>query len=417
MSRRHHDEDAGNGRSHSESRHPVIATRVGLETLVDRLLDRAEIGLDCEFHGEGRYQPQLCLVQVAWDGGLAAIDPFEVDLAPLGPLLENDRIVKVLHAALNDIPLLVSATGHPVRNVFDTQIAGAFAGQGATPAYTALVHNLRGVSLSKKSRFTDWTVRPLSDDQVEYALDDVRHLLDVARALRDRLSRSGRSAWADEVTREMVERAHTPRDRDRLWLRLGPHKGMTSRQLAVLREVAAWRDRRAEAINKPLSTVAPDDAIRQVVFDLPETVRDVLAMRGMQRVGSNGAEGLLEAIRRGLELPDDRCPPVVTVPRRDDRVDAVAHLLTTALKARAGTIGVAQTMIATRDQVEQLVAWHFGDRPEPADGIALLTSWRREAAGDLLLSFLEGHVGLRVDAASDDGVALVPLDVSGAAVT
>lgn len=393
--------------------HPVIATQAELEALVGRLRTQTEIGIDCEFHGEGRYWPQLCLVQIASADEMAAIDPFAVDLAPLGELLADPHILKVLHAALNDIPLLVTATGATVANVFDTQIAASFAGLGATPAYTVLVERLRGVSLSKKSRFTDWTVRPLSQAQVEYALDDVRHLLGVAQALRDRLDADGRTAWVAQATDDLVEKALTPRDRSKLYLRLGPHKGMSPRQLAILREVAEWRDRRAESINKPLGTVAPDDALRQVVFDAPQTAQDVFAMRGLQRVGNSGVEGLLSAVRRGLELPPEECPPVVGGGRRDDRIDAVAQLLTTALRVRAGELGVAQTMIATREQIEQLAAWHFAGGRESDEQVVLLQGWRRAAAGDLLLSFLGGHHGLCVHPDSPDGVVLLPVSQDG----
>ncbi len=160
----------------------MISTQAGFQALLVRLRGQPEVAIDCEFHGEGRYYPQLCLVQLAFGGEVVAIDPFVVDLGPLGEVLADASILKVFHAGENDLPLLTNAAGQPVRNVFDTQIAAAFVGHGAAPSYSLLVERLCRVTLSKKSRFTDWVARPLSEEQVAYALDDVRHLLKVAAA-------------------------------------------------------------------------------------------------------------------------------------------------------------------------------------------------------------------------------------------
>ena len=220
----------------------MISTQADFQALLTRLRGQPQIAIDCEFHGEGRYYPLLCLVQLCAGEEIVAIDPFKVDLKPFGEVLADPSVVKVFHAGENDIPLLAEATGQPVCNVFDTQIAAAFVGYGAAPGYTLLVDRVCGVRLSKKSRFTDWAARPLSPDQVTYALDDVRHLLPLADTLSTELVEQSRLEWAEMAIDEMVAKALKPRDRTRLYLKLGPLKGMSSRQLAVLREVAAWRD-------------------------------------------------------------------------------------------------------------------------------------------------------------------------------
>ncbi|MBX0328474.1 HRDC domain-containing protein [Oscillochloris sp. ZM17-4] len=383
----------------------IIDTQADFLALLDRLRGQPELAIDCEFQREGRYHPLLCLVQIAAGDDIVAIDPFAIDLAPLGDVLADPSVLKVLHSAENDIPLLASATGQPVRHVFDTQIAAAFVGHGASPGYTLLVDRICGVALSKQSRFTDWVARPLAEEQVAYALDDVRHLLQVAAALRADLARRGRQQWAALAVDDMLTKAHRPRDRARLYLKLGPLKGMSARQLAVLREVADWRDRRASSIDRPLQSVAPDEALRQLAFEPPRTAADVARLRGLQRVGS-GVPSLLAAVRRGLELPAEACPPVIEPRPRDDRIEIIASLLATALRIRASELEIAPAMIASRYEIEDLVEWHLAGRPEPMPEIAHPGGWQRAAAGEALLAVLDGGLSLRVQPDAPNGVAL-----------
>jgi ribonuclease D len=391
----------------------MINRQADFHALVGRLRSQPEIGLDCEFHGEGRYYPKLCLVQIAYGDEVVAVDSLEIDLTPLGQVLADASVLKVLHAAENDIPLLAGATGQPVRNVFDTQIAAAFVGHGASLSYTALVEKLCGVTLSKASRFTDWATRPLSPEQVAYALDDVRHLLSVAAALREDLDRRGRLRWATMAAEDVVTRALAPRDRSRLYLRLGRLKGMSTRQLAVLREVAGWRDRRAAEINRPVQTVAPDEALRQMAFGPPRTEADVVRLRGLQRIGG-GVTGLLAAVRRALEMPEADCPtPVAETGARGEHTELVSMLLATALRVRAKELEIAPSLIAGRDQLEHLADWYFSARSGPPPEVVLPGGWRRDAAGEMLLSVLSGKHGLRVSPDGPDGVVIAPIPDGG----
>ena len=385
----------------------MISTQAGLQTLVGRLRNQSEIAIDCEFHGEGRYYPELCLVQLASGEEAVALDPLELDLAPLGEVLADASVVKVFHAGENDIPLLAEATGHPVRNVFDTQIAAAFVGHGAAPSYTSLVERLCGVTLSKGSRFTDWRARPLSKEQLSYALDDVRYLLRAAEALREELARRGRLEWAAMAAEEMVAKALAPRDRSRLYLKLGRLRGLSPRQLAVLREVADWRDRRAASINRPVQTVAPDQALLQIAYDPPRTEADIGRVRGLQRIGG-GAHSLIEAIRRATQLPASDYPPAAEAGPRDERTELVSSLLATALRVRANELGVAASAIAGREQLDYLTAWYFSGRREPQPEVVRPGGWRRAAAGELLLSVLEGRYSLSVSPDGPGGVIIAP---------
>jgi ribonuclease D len=386
----------------------MISTDADLRALLERLRGRAEVSLDCEFHREGRYHPQLCLVQLSSGEEMAALDPFEVDLSPLGEVLADASVVKLFHAAENDLPLLADATGGTIRNVFDTQIAAAFVGHGAAPAYTVLVERVCGVSLSKRQRFTDWSARPLSKEQVAYALDDVRYLPRVAAELRAELERRGRLQWASMAFEEMAAKALAPRDPSRLYLRLGPLRGMSPRQLAVLREVAVWRDARAAEVDRPLQRVAPDEALRQIAFNPPRNAGDVGRLRGLQGIGG-GAAGLLAAVRRALEMPAEDCPPVSESHERDERTELVSQMLATALRSRANELELAPTLIANRDQLEQLAVWHFAGRQGAPPEAAVPGGWKRDAAGEMLLALLEGRYSLRVKADAPGGVEIMPV--------
>lgn len=390
----------------------MISTQADFHALLGRLRGQPEIAIDCEFHGEGRYYPLLCLVQIASGEEVAAIDPLTVDLTPLGEVLADASVLKVFHAGENDLPLLARAAGLPIRSVFDTQIAAAFVGHGAAPGYSLLVERICGVTLSKKSRFTDWAARPLSQEQVAYALEDVRYLLKVAVTLRQELVLRGRLEWAKMATEDMVAKALVPRDRSRLYLKLGPLKGMSSRQLALLREVAAWRDQRAEESNRPTQSIAPDEALRQMAFEPPRTAADVGRLRGLHRIGDR-VSGLLAAVRLALELPDADCPPVVGARGRDERMELVSLLLATALRVRANELNIAPSRIASRDQLEYLVAWYFSGRHESPPEIVLPNGWKRAAAGEMLLSFLAGHHSLCVSPDAPDGVTLSPVSPGG----
>jgi ribonuclease D len=346
-------------------------------------------------------------VQVATVDEAIAIDPFATDMRPLAEILANPAIVKILHAAENDIPLLATASGQPVRNVFDTQIAAAFLGYGTTPAYTTLVERICGVALSKTARYTDWSVRPLSDGQISYALDDVRYLLPVATTLRESLIERGRDTWAARAIDDMCTKSLAPRDRARLYLKLGPFKGMTSRQLAILREVAAWRDLRAAELNQPLQSIAPDEALRQIAFEPPRTAADVERLRGLQRVG-NGMNSLLAAVKHGRELPAAECPPPIESRLRDERAETIAALIATVLRVRANDLQIAPSLIANREQIEELVEWSLTGRHEPAPEIALPRGWRYDAVGQLLLAVLDGHYQIGIDINTSMGVTLAP---------
>lgn len=379
----------------------MISTQREFNELVRKLASHPEIAVDCEFHGEGRYRPRLCLVQLGYSGEGVVVDPLCVDLSPLREVLESESVVKLCHAPEQDIQLLAAATGGTIRNVFDTQIAAAFVGYGISESYATLVESICDVKLSKASRLTNWLARPLTLAQITYAVNDVRYLPQVAAALRNKLIMLDRFAWATTAMSDMVAKALAGRDRSRLYLRIGPLKTLSSRQLAVLRELAVWRDRRAEETDRPPRSVVADEALLQIAVEPPGNAAELVKLRGCDKIGK-GAEGVMKAIEAGRSVSDADCPPVVA--DRDERTDSVAAFLGTALRVRANQLQIAPLIIANREQIEALVTWYFAGRPEPAPEVVTTGGWRRAAAGDLLLSCLEGQQALRVNGEASLGV-------------
>jgi len=386
----------------------MITHQRDLTALLDRLQGVDEVALDCEFEQEGRYAPELCLVQIAGGGELEALDPFEVDLAPLGGLLADESVVKLFHAGENDIPLLARATSGPVRNVFDTQIAAPFVGYRAATSYAHLVERLCGVALRKDKQYTRWAARPLDPEQITYALDDVKYLPAAASALREELTRLGRLAWAMKATDAMVAGALAPRDRSTLYLRLKLRRDMTRRQLAVAREAAAWRDRRAEEIGRSPRRIASDEALVELAAHPPRSSEDLSRRRGLQGVG-RAAVSLFAAIQKALELPESDCPPALERGERDERVELTAMLLAAGLRILAAELRVAPLMIGGRDDLEHLAAWHVAGRRDPPPEIVAAGGWKGDAVGEVLLSILDGRLALRTDGSAPAGVALVPI--------
>jgi ribonuclease D len=390
----------------------MITHQQDLLALLDRLRGAPEVALDCEFEQEGRYTPELGLVQVAGAGELAAIDPIALDLAPLGGLLADASVVKLFHAGENDIPLLARATRSPVRNVFDTQIAAPFVGYRAAVSYTHLVERLCGVVLRKDKGYTRWTARPLEPDQVAYALDDVKYLPTVATTLREELARLGRLEWAAKATDEMVAAALAPRDPSTLYLKLRIRRELNPRQLAILREVTAWRDSRAQELNRAPTRVASDEALVELAADPPRSRDDIAQRRGLQGVGP-AAGSLLAAIRRALEVPESEWPGARERRERDERTELVGMLLAVALRVRARELGLASSVVAGRGELEKLAAWHTSGRGNPPPELVAASGWKGDAVGQVLLAVLDGQLVLRADREAAAGVVLIPASEGG----
>jgi ribonuclease D len=385
--------------------HPahVRSNAVFLE-VVARLKDADEVCLDCEFHGEGRYYPNLCLVQLGSGVEFLTVDPHQVDLAPLAPVLEAEGIRKVLHDGRQDLPILARAVGTTsFRNVFDTQIAAAFAGYGGSIGYGALVSDVCGVELDKSLQVSDWT-RELSDKQLEYALDDVRYLSAVSSALRTRLSESGRLEWVLDACLEAVRRALTKPDPEKLYRRVGSISRLGSAELGILREVAKWRERVAETLDKPVPTVASDLALKSLALQPPKDPRSLERIRGLGAGRAQPwARELLEAVALGATKPEP-APPA----RREQEalIEGLTSVLGLARRFVAIREGVAGELLASQAELRALAEWQLGGRSGESTALAL-SGWRRPLIGELLLEVLAGDVAFRIDPAAPGGTNIV----------
>ncbi|MDQ3815640.1 MAG: ribonuclease D, partial [Armatimonadota bacterium] len=367
------------------------------------------VAFDTEFMSERRYFARLCLVQVRAEtpsGVLEAlIDPFAGGLAPLLEILADAAITKIVHAGGQDLQIFFHGYGCATQNVFDTQIAAAFLGYGHQAGYAEVVRRvLNGPQLSKDQQFTDWSARPLSTEQMEYALKDVRYLPEIYAVLRRELEARGRLAWAETEFRRAEARACAATSPDELYQKFN-WSGLSRRQLAALRELAATRDTLAQSIDKPPSFIVSDPVLLQIAKQQPTTAAELRAVRGVSNLSEAHAREFLAALRRAAELPADQLPERIYNERPDPQTDNVATLLGVMAQLRAGEHDIARTYLAPRDQLTALASWWLrhgraADGAPPPD-LPLLEDWRRELLGAELLDVLQGRRALLFDATPD----------------
>ena len=376
-----------------------LASSQDVESLAVAARHAGRLGIDTEFMGEGRYQALLCLVQVAVerDGQLvvAVLDPLddELDPGPLAEVLADPAIELVLHAARQDVALLKRHWRTEVRNIFDTQLAAGFAGLRAQLGYEALLGELLGVRLRKSASFTRWDARPLTDEQIAYAREDVLHLLELADALQARLDGRGRLGWAREECRALEE-ISDEREIDAIFARLPRVNGLDPKVRAVARELVAWREETARSADRPPSTVLNDAALVEVARRRPTSSQALQQIRGLNEATvRRRGKGLIAAVERGREQPP--IPVEGQRPPPPDSGDAPLIALGEALvRTRAMEAQLAYELIAARADLERIVRAARDGLPEPET--RTLQGWRRELVGEELLELLAGRRALRV---------------------
>lgn len=359
------------------------------------------LGIDTEFMSEGRYRALLCLVQVAVpdpDGPdglrIALFDPLEtLEPGPLAGVLADPQIEIVLHAARQDVALLRRVWQTDVRNVFDTQVAAGFAGFGAQTGYGNLLGGALGLHLGKTASYTRWDARPLSEEQLTYAREDVLHLLDLSDALHEKLERTGRLEWAREECRRL-EDSTDERDPEVAYERLPRASSLDPRSRAVARELAAWRERTASAEDKPVGSILPDAALVEIAKRKPSRTDDLEQIRGLHggHLRRRGPE-LVAAVERGLAA--DPIAREARGPGSEPGDAPLISLVEAVIRARALGTGLAYELIASRAELEQIViAARRGDT-EP--DVRALRGWRRELVGEELAALLAGERAVTID--------------------
>jgi ribonuclease D len=357
----------------------IVTQPAALAELAERLAGEPLLALDTEFMRERTYRAELCLVQLGTGRECRCVDPLTAGpLQPLAAPLAAEGTVKVLHAARQDLEVLRPAVG-PVSNVFDTQVAAALAGFAAQIGYGDLTQRVLGVTLPKAHTRTDWSRRPLSREQVEYALDDVRYLLPLRDALLEQLERLGRREWLAEELAPLSEPAAAGVDPERAWLRLKGLQGLDRGRLALARALAAWRERRAIDKNRPRGWILDDLVLREIVLRVPRDRHALAAIPEMQEgvVRHSGDELLAMVEAAGIEQPP---PPLPARERPDPALTLLVKKLAATNQAVATELGISPEVLATRRDLEQLA------RGEPP--AALQSGWRNEVIGKRLLAAL-----------------------------
>jgi len=383
----------------------TISTTDALAAFCAQAAEAPYVTVDTEFLRERTYFAQLCLVQMALpgedDSGAVLVDPLAdgISLEPLYELMRAPGVVKVFHAARQDLEIFHVDGDVVPTPLFDTQVAAMVCGFGDQVGYETLVRKIARAPLDKSSRFTDWSRRPLSDAQKVYALADVTHLRQIYEYLKRELDRTGRTAWLEEELSALTDASAYVVDPSEAWkrLKLRTNSGKT---LAIAQQLAAFRETYAQERNVPRSRVIKDDALMELASTKPRSLNDLAKSRLLLRDARKGdvADGLIAAVQRGIDTPPDRYPKIPDGRDRSNLNSALADLLRVLLKAKAEEAGVAAKLIASSSDLDDIASGAH-------DGL-WATGWRREVFGDDALRLLRGEVAL---SAEGEKVRIVPV--------
>ncbi len=381
----------------------VITTTDELSQLCKRLGGKTYITVDTEFVREHTYWPRLCLIQVANRDEAAAIDPLAKDLS-LDPLLEvlaNPNILKVFHSARQDLEIFFHLSGSVPISVFDTQIAAMVCGFGDAASYETLVKRLAGKTLDKASRFTDWMRRPLTERQLRYALDDVVHLCIVYENLSKNLEKTGRTSWVSEEMAAICNPSLYRLEPNDAWRRIKA-RSRNPRTLAILREIAAWREREAQNRNLPRKHIIRDEALVEIANHAPTTSEELEKVRSLNHrlAFSKDGRALLACTAVGITKTSESISVFESHPRMPASAIPIVELLKVLLKLCSSEQNVAQKMLASTRELERIAV--YGEVDTPA-----LKGWRRRLFGEHAIALRSGQLSIMV---GENGLELIPVE-------
>lgn len=370
----------------------VISTTADLSKAVEEASHSDFVTFDTEFMRETTYWPKLCLVQFAGDKGGHLVDPLAagIDLAPLFDLLDREDVTKVFHAARQDIEIFYHLSGRTPRALFDTQVAGMVCGLGESISYENLIRETTGHAVDKSSRFTDWSRRPLSEKQLDYALADVTHLREAYVVLAKRITDSGRASWIEAEMAFLTDPAIYQTEADEAWRRLKIRTG-SRKMLAALKGLAAWREREAQARDVPRQRILKDDALLDIAGHAPRTIADLDGLRSVPKgyAQSRNGQAVIDAVSAGLALAPDQIPQLERVERLPDTDSGLVDALKLLLKLKADDAGVAPRLIANASELDRLAALAEPDVPS-------MHGWRREVFGNAAMELKAGKIVLKI---------------------
>ena len=375
---------------------PLISCPDEFAELCEHIRDSGLVAFDTEFVSEHTYQPELGLLQFATPDRAVAVDPYEVgDLAPWWGIMADDATDVVAHGSQAEIRFCLTLHGKRPRRLLDVQLAEGFRSTSYPLAYRSLVSRVIGKRIRSGETRTDWRKRPLSDRQLQYALEDVHYPLPIWKRQRDSLEKRSRFEWfADEMER-MIDDIEQDLNGD-TWRKLPGIQNFNRRELAVLRELANFRREEAERRNRPVRQILRDDLVAELAKRQPRTMKDLMRTRDMNRPSYKRSAGdFIKCIERGIEIPNDECPEKPQAPvnnRTDDQ--ALGQFLGMALTDRCAELKLARQIVGTTADVKDYLRWHLAGRAWDAPKLAV--GWRAEVSGALLGDLLEGRISVRV---------------------
>ncbi|MGI6032078.1 MAG: ribonuclease D [Coriobacteriales bacterium] len=369
-----------------------ITTEKQLEKLAEELEGSKILAIDTEFLREKTYFAKLCLLQLNNGQVQALVDPLSVhDLSPLVPILTDKNCVKIFHAGSQDIEILTHETGVTPTPIFDTQIAASLLGYPLQVGYGPLVRSICDVKLPKADGFTDWSRRPLSNNQLKYALDDVVYLPHVYEVLNDELDKKGRRAWVQEDFDELADPNRYKVNPREAWHRVKRISSLSRGQLAIVREVAAWREKEAMRRDQPRKWIMADEAIVEIARKAPNTRERLFEVRGLARHLTNrDANAVLECVRKAKALPQSQWPRLQRHAHGEAEIDGALELMAALVEVRAKENEVAPPILASYDELSKLCHGH-------RDQVSVLEGWRYDMVGHELVDLLEGRLAIYLD--------------------
>lgn len=372
----------------------MISTQEDLNRFTDKLRDEKAIAVDTEFHGERRYWPDLFLIQIADSSGPVAIDPLSIgDLSPLGRIFESESPVKVIHSARNDIDVLMHHLNVEFTSVFDTQLAAAFLGHERQTALFKLIKAECGIYPKKGHTLSDWSLRPLADDQIEYALDDVRYLLEIYRNQMKKLEAGERLEWYLEEAESLTDPSTYNNAAARLFRKVRSTAKVRNSRLHILWALIRWRENTAKLVNKPRNFVLRDHILGAISALTPISKKALSRVRGISSgFIAKWGDDILQVVADAEKRPDNDIPEI---PRYHSRpgVSARTDILRIFLKQESSRLGISPELLLSKDLINSL-AKDPPDNEEELSSLLELTGWRKEALGDDLISLLKGKLAL-----------------------
>ncbi len=362
-----------------------IDSTAGLQQFCTSLAGCTHLAIDTEFVRDKTYYPLLCLIQVASNKQIACIDPFKIDdFSALQAILRNPAILKIFHAARQDIEVLLYALQVMPRPVFDTQIAATLLGLGEQIGYANLVQHFLNVQLGKQHTRADWEQRPLQQEQLTYAADDVRYLIQMYPLIMQQLQARGRESWLHDDLNALTDEQLYQADPSTMWLRISGVQKLRRKQLAVLREVSAWREQQAQALNKPRKWILPDNLLLAIAMQAPTSMQKLTAIRGItDAVLNKHGTTIIQSVNMALSQPESQWPELHKRRQLNKDQEALVDSLMAIVKLKANEHTLNVSAITSRNDLESLA--------DNDQQVAIMTGWRRELVGNTLLAFIHGE--------------------------